>query len=245
MLGGGAIDDQTVVLIIENNDQDLKLLRQICRKVGFALRNIHDVEFVGRRVTEPLEKALGLVNRGEVDLVLLDLALDDDDDDPMPVVAKIERWKEETRKKTIPVIVVTKHEHVLEDFALQFCEVVIPKPGPTEAEEVYFSKFLKYAIQKAIVRQSNEATFGERLRQQGKRIVQGFHLEKFTITIGWLTFSSRLPNAVAVCLISVSYLVAAWPLAKSFGWPFKLVVGLFAVGLLLFLILARVLKKKE
>src|SRR2546429_8161964 len=107
MLSGGAIDDGTVVLIIENHVDERTMLREICHEAGFAMRNIRDVDFEGKRVTEALQQAIGMVNRGEVDLVLLDLALDPAQEDPTPAIALIERWKNETHKKTVPLIVVT------------------------------------------------------------------------------------------------------------------------------------------
>ena len=240
MLSGGAIDDGTVVLIIENHVNERTMLREICHEAGFAMRNIRDVDFQGKRVTEALQQAIGMVNRGEVDL-LLDLALDRADEDPTPAIALIENWKYETPKKTVPLIVVSAFIHLLQQKALESCSAVIRKPGSSESDRTYFTEYLTYAIRNAIISRSKEATVKERI---GKVLnwIREFKLDEVTISVFGFKISTRSPIVVGVGFIAFCFLVSGWALLKSGTLSPKVVIGLIAVALIGLLLLGIMLK---
>jgi CheY-like chemotaxis protein len=247
MLSGSAIDGETVVLIVENSTDDKDMLIDICREVGFTLNNIREVGFRKNiQIATELEKAVGILNRGEVDLVLLDLALNEEDDDPMHAVLLLEKWKKETRKKKIPVIVVSGFTEMLKQAALQSCAAVIRKPGPTDGEKAQFSAFLQYAIRTAITRRSDEATLGDRIRQQFERI--GSRIGSFHLHVGpgiSVTISRNLPKILVAVFLLASYAVALIIFAKSQGWPIKTVVESLSALLLAVILWAVITTKRS
>lgn len=248
MLSGSAIDSETVVLIVENNPDDRDVLIEICREVGFALINIREAGFRKNiSVAAELEKATGILNRGEVDLVLLDLALDEADEDPMHTVVLIERWNKETRKKKIPVIVVSGFTDELKPVDRQSCFAVIKKPGPTEGEKAQFNDFLRHAIRTAIAQRSEEATLRERIRQQFdrivKRIVPGSPHIHLAPGVSYPVSNTLIRAGVAVFVVGC-YAVFLITFAKTHGWPIKPVMWSFG-ALLLVVILWAVIPRKR
>lgn len=152
------IDSETKILIVEDDTDDKKMFTDICLEVGFARGNITPV---GKLV-----QARGILNRGGVDLVLLDLALDETQD-PRPALDLLETWEEETEERNIPVIVVSRHTEVVKRAAQASTLVVIRKPEPTDGgERALFSEFLQYAIQIGLSQRSDGLTFLNRVRQR-------------------------------------------------------------------------------
>ena len=249
MLSGSAIDSETVVLIVENNPDHRDMLVEICRQVGFAHTNIRDLGFDRKniKVAAELEKATGILNRGEVDLVLLDLALDEADEDVMPALLLLARWNKETIKKKIPVIVVSAYTNQLEQAELQSCFAVIPKPGPSDGEKGQFSAFLKFAIRTAIAQRSEAATLGERIRQQFDRIVTRIVPGNPHIHLApgvSYPVSNTLSRAGVAVFVVGCYSVFLITFAKTHGWPMKPVMWSLA-GLLLAVIVWAVITSKR
>lgn len=152
------INSETKILIVEDDTDDKNMFTDICLEVGFARGNITPV---GKLV-----QARGILSRGGVDLVLLDLALDETQD-PRPALELLETWDRETKKRNIPVIVVSRHTDVVKQAAQASTLVVIRKPEPTDlGERGLFSDFLQYAIQTALSQRSDGLTFLNRVRQR-------------------------------------------------------------------------------
>lgn len=230
MITGNAIDSDTVVLIVENEKADTDMLIDICRTVGFAIRNILHVW--------KLEDAKGHLNRGDVDLVLLDLAVDDPLD-PLPAVWLLERWGNETGRKAIPVIVVSGFTAAVKPAALAASNaLLIPKPGETDGERTLFSGYLDLAIRTAISRRSKAATFRDRIRQQSDRILSRIGLGSPHIHMGG-PVSWQVQNPVLRVLIAIVVLgcwaVTLYTFAETHGWPVKILMWPL-IGLLLIVV---------
>jgi CheY-like chemotaxis protein len=238
MLTGSAIDSETIVLIVENDPSDKRMLKNICAKVGFTFNNIW--------VVEELAPAIGMLNQGVVDLVLLDLALEDDIN-ASQAVTLLQRWKNETKKKKIPVIVVSRLTEMLMPAAEASCAAVISKPGPTDGEIAQFSNFLQHVIREAISKRSVEVTLGERIRQQFdrivKRLVPGSPHIHFAPGVS-IPVSNPLIRAGVAVFVVVCWAVFLITFAKTQGWPIKPVIWSFG-ALLLVVILWAVIPRKR
>jgi len=240
MLAGRAFDDESAVLIVENTREDRDTIIKICREVGFLRNNIHEREFSrGASVATELNKAIGDINRGAVDLVLLDLALDEADEDVTSTVLLLEQWTKETQKKKIPVIVVSGFINELSPAARKNCFAAIRKPGSTDGEQLQFSDYLKFAIQTAITQRSDETTPSERIRRQVDRLVERFIPGNPHIHVApGVSYPVKNPSMRAFVAV---FVVGCWALglyayAKSHGWPtIWISVGLSLLGLILLL----------
>jgi CheY-like chemotaxis protein len=231
MLNGNAIDSDTVVLIVENDPADKQMLKTICQDVGFAPDKTVTVS--------ELEEAIGLVNRGDIDIVLLDLELDDAPN-PSRTVALIARWKNETRNKKIPVIVVSRFTEVVTVAARLQCSAVLKKPGLGEGERYFFSEHLKSEIGMAIAQKSDRTTFLDRIRQLFN---QPWHLHIFPG--GSVTVKDPLALALLWCISIACYVVFLTALGKSRGWPTSVVASLCSALILSAVVLWVVTRRKR
>jgi CheY-like chemotaxis protein len=234
-----AIASDSMVLVVENDPVDKQMLIGICREVGFTSKNIY--------VAGELDQAISLLNRGWVDLVLLDLALDEVED-PSRALNLLETWENETKKKKIPVIVVSRFTQTVKQVARVSCAAVITKPGPTEGEKAQFSEFLQYAIRRAISQTSDSVTLWDRIRRELDRVVSGIGGHPLHVHVApgvSVPISGVLGRAAVWVGVLGSYAWSLHALAKSKGWPIKIVMGPFIASVLVVVILRLVIRRKH
>lgn len=230
MLSGHAIDSETTVMIVENSPRDRRLLVDVCRDAGFALGSIYEFE--------NLERAIPELNRGRVDLVLLDLALSRSSSYTLPAETLLDTWPFQTKNRKVPVIVVSRHAHVLKPKARAAVFEIIQKPGPGDGEKVQFSKYLEHVIREAISKRSEALTLWDRIRQQFDWVMSG------TPNVGvddrgMVVVHPTNPFAkAAVWLFALGFHgLALYQFAKNQGWPAKLIIGAFGAVLALWILL--------
>jgi CheY-like chemotaxis protein len=223
MLSGNAIDADTVVLIVENEESDAAMLKEICGTAGFIQKHMWEAN--------GLDQAIGMLNRGVVDLVLLDLALDGSND-PREAVSLLERWESECKKKNTPVIVVSGYIEAVKQVAQRAPITLIKKPGPSDAEREQFSNYLLFAIRAAIYQRSTSATFSDRIKQTSSRIASKFGSVHLHLAPGIsISVESALPKLLVGGFVILCWVVTGVAFAKTQGWPVRTVVLSFVVAI--------------
>jgi CheY-like chemotaxis protein len=217
LTGGNIIDNRMKVLIVEDREADKQFLKSICREVGIPFENILECQ--------DHAQVLGSLNRGDPDLVLLDLDLGQKME-IRQTVELLQRWRKETGNKIIPVIIVSDYIDQLTCAETEpSSAVVIRKPSSHSGERNMFSDFLKYAIRTVTSQRLGKLTMWSRIGQQFERV-------EWKIKIGILEI--KVPRVIGIATL----LICAWgafkAFAKSAGW----VISDFVWALLALLALA-------
>lgn len=213
---GAKVDKDIIVLIVENAIRQAKLLESICGDVGVPKRNI--------QVERNLDHAEGLVSRGTVDVVLLDLADVETPTNPSRGIAMLQNWRHITSRarKQIPVIVVSGYSQAVDAAARQWCFDVIHKPDMAGNDIGRFKEQIKSALRHACEHCVQTNTVGERfvktLRPSGAATADHGSLIHVHVLPG-ISVPIRWRSLPGVTILIGSALIAGSVFAEKEGWP--------------------------
>ena len=194
------------VLIVEEQEKDATVLKDICRTIGFEPGRIDWKESLGEvRFRD---------DRACPDVVLLDLAMRAPAD-PQEGMDELARWRSmgSSSWKRVPVVIVTQYPGSVTAKTREKCYWVIGKVEDTAKDGNRFSELVELAVRSAIALSRRSRGWGGRVVD---RVLRPKHPWEIVVPVaGGLQLKKRIPEFLAWLILLCAIIIAVFASAPG------------------------------